>query len=270
MRTRRIPNFSRASKFFVLALAAASLLGPKPTSAQQVQFTKLQAQSQGEGTEITAKESSRIERFLSRVFPTRAMKRFDHDHDKAIARRVSYAVVSQQGRRFVVAGFSGRWRDAIDVLGIYRLEKTGPNQVWRSTPWQSNYYGWRFTNIDLGSKALLLLQEGAEENNFGLASIISFQNAEKGLIIHDLTPSLPRLRAFTSFPFRPLYAQDIKLRMSDDTKPAIILSASDEEFELSSYNGVRPTTEWRYNRARSRFERGGSHGSGKGAMTTLR
>lgn len=239
-----------------------------PASGQSVLFTQVAAAESGTFAEMTGREATRIERFLGRVFPTRQMRHIAHSSDRPIVRRVTYGMINQSGQHFLIAGFTGRWKDAYNIMAIYRMENGWPTQIWRSNAWQASYYGWRFSSVEAGPKTLLLMQEGADENSFGLASVISFQNVKKGLIIHDLTPSLPRLRAYTSFPFRPLYGQSISLRFHDDEKPSIILRASDEEFQLSSTHAVRPTTEWRYNKQRSRFERIGVEKS-KGALTHI-
>jgi hypothetical protein len=101
---------------------------------QHVQFTRISPSIDGEEVAVPARETHRIERFLERVFPVRVMKREARTMDAPVVRRVIYSVIAQQGRQFVLAGYTGRWSEAINVFAIYRMENGWPNQVWRSEP----------------------------------------------------------------------------------------------------------------------------------------
>jgi hypothetical protein len=229
--------------------------------AQQVQFTRLPFESPrlssaagGDEATLTLRESQRIEHFLARVFPTRAMKRLERTADRPATRRATYAAITQEGTRFVVVGFAARWKESANVLAVYRLEDGGPNQVWRSKPWEASYYGVHIASAKAGARNVVLFEEGGLPGEYGLASVFSFQNEKNGLIMHDLTPSLPWLLARTHFPFRPLYGQDISLTVDNDGK-SILLSASDEAYKISGPASYRPVQTWKFNRSRDRFER---------------
>jgi hypothetical protein len=139
----------------------------------------------------------------------------------------------------------------VNVLAIYRMEDGAPNQVWRSKPWEGSYYTLNFQTAKIGNRTVVLFQEGGANGEFGLASAFTFQNNPKGLIMRDLTPSLPWLRASTHFPLRPLYGQSIALRMQNDD---LVLTASDQEYNIFA-NTLRQSRTWKYNAKRYRFER---------------
>jgi hypothetical protein len=230
----------------VLALTSVSTL-----RSQQVIFNSTSSSVSGDDVNVSTRERQRIERFLSAVFPTKAMRRLEHASERPISRRASYSVIEQQGTKFVLAGYTARWDQTVNVLAIYRIENGAPNQVWRSKPWEGSYYGLHFQTAKAGNKTVVLFQEGGNDNDFGLASVFTFQNDPKGAIIRDLTPSLPWLRATTHFPMRPLYGQSIALRMQGDD---VLLSASDQEYTMFA-NILRQSRTWKYNTKRGRFER---------------
>ncbi len=239
--------------------------------APHVQIAMINSSIEDEGTTFSIREQLRVERFLAHVFPIRVMKRFAvHEEGKETiergnARHITYSVISQGGLRFILAGFTSRWNNGVNVLAIYRIEDGWPNQVWRSRPWQGSYDGLRFSSAKIGSRNILLFQEGSDPNEYGLAGVFSFENEPKGLILRDLTPSLPWLRASTRFPFRPLLAQHIALKLDEEKE--LILTASDEEYNMNQTTLVRPFRSWKYNKARSRFERMKILKSVDGSMT---
>lgn len=218
--------------------------------AQRVQFTRVSGSE-----EIPSSESRRIERFLTHVFPLRQMKHLEHTSDKPVIERAVYSVVTQQAKRFVLAGFTARWGEAVNVFGIYRIDSGSPNQVWRSKPWEASYYGLQITPIKTANHSLVLFQEGGIDAQYSLASVFTFDNHERGVAVHDLTPSLPLLRARTHFPFRPLYGQRISLSEEAGAKNSLLLSASDALYSTEGAGSYRPETLWRYNARRDRFER---------------
>ncbi len=247
-------------KTILIGLLAIGVIqfAPRSACAQKVQFTRVPSAVDGEEPTLAPKEVRRIERFLAHVFPTRAMSKLEHTADRPSTRRATYAIVSQQGTRFVIAGFSARWKEAANVLAVYRMEDDGPNQVWKSKAWEASYYGLHIWTQKAGAHNVVLFEEGGAAGEYGLASVFSFQNEEKGLIMRDLTPSLPWLRARTHFPFRPLYGQDIFLTVEPDAKSSaanIILSASDETYKITGPASYRPVTTWKFNRKYERFER---------------
>jgi hypothetical protein len=231
----------------VLALSAAPLL-----RAQSVYFSQVSSAVNGDDVAVSNRERQRIERFLSAVFPMKPMKRLEHTSDRPISRRASYSVISQDGTKFVLVGVTARWEQTLNVLAIYRMEDGAPHQVWRSKPWEGSYYGLHFQTAKAGNKTVVLFQEGGADNDFGLASVFTFQNDPKGLIVRDLTPSLPWLRAYTHFPMRPLYGKAIALRMQNDD---LLLDASDQDYNILA-NTMRQSRTWKYNAKRGgRFER---------------
>jgi hypothetical protein len=170
-----------------------------------------------------------------------------------------YTIIEQDGVRFVLAGFTARWQEAANVVAIYRIEAGAPNQVWRSRPWSANYHKLSFKTASIlrspmisGHRAVVLFQEGGAPDEFGLASVFTFQNKPEGLSINDLTPSLPWLRASTHFPFRPLFGAAITLSQTDSH---LTLSASDQEYQVGRATAIRPERSWQYVPRRDRFER---------------
>ena len=101
----------------------------------------------------------------------------------------------------------------------------------------------------------MLFQEGGSSGEYGLASLFSFRNEERGLVMHDLTPTIPWLRAYTHFPFRPMFGQNITLALTDEVKPGIQLTASDESYQMDGHADYRPAITWKYNGKAERFER---------------
>ena len=222
-----------------------------PVLAQQVEFTQVASSVSGEELHLSTREQQRIERFLSHVFPMKPMRRLEHVSGKPISRRAAYSIISQEGMKFILVGYSAKWDNLVNVLAIYRMEDGGPNQVWRSKPWEGSYYALHFQTAKVGARNVVLFQEGGSDDEFGLASIFSFQNTPKGLIVHDLTPSIPWLRAQTHFPLRPLYGQGVAMRMENDN---LLLTASDQAYTV--FNSImRPTRTWKYNSRRGHFER---------------
>jgi hypothetical protein len=242
----------------LIAVCVAFFANPVRSNAQTISFERVYSQIDGDTTVLTRRETSRIERFLGKVFPTRSMQRVMHKHDKPVLRRGIYDVIYQYGQRYLVAAFMGRWDGTNDrtlpihVLAIYQLGDEGPNQVWRSRAWQANYYGMSLSSAEMGMKSVLLFKEGGvDASEFSIAGVFTFTNGEKGLYIHDLTPQLRMLRVRASFPFRPLFARDILLERNEFSINTLQLSASDEEF--TNYALYQPTTHWRYDKRTGRF-----------------
>ncbi len=243
----------------VLCILAVS---PKPARAQVIDFDRVSSP----GVSMSDKSYHRIERFLTHVFPMRQMRRYARVPGNAPPtqlRRVSYEVVSQDGINFVLAAYAVQWNVPVNVLAIYRMEAGGPNQVWRSCPWEGSSGDLHFQSVPERDRNLILFQEGGNDDAFGLASIFTFQNAPDGLFLRDLTPELPWLHARAHFPFRTLYGERISMRVEADGSPTlknsdknnIVLSASDEEYNLSMSHLIRPGRSWKYNSLHNRFER---------------
>lgn len=234
----------------ILMLCAINTVGAWPA---QVQFTRLQSAVTGTGVVLSGREGKRIERFLSAVFPIRTMRRMEHKSTAPFSRQAVYTVVEQDGTRFVLVGFTAEWtwKLSTNVFAAYRIESGAPNQVWRSKPWEATYSHLDFKTASVARRAVILFQEGGAPDEFSLASVFTFQNKPEGLVINDLTPSLPWLRALTHFPFRPLYGSAISLTQTDSH---LTLSASDQEYQVGLATAIRPERSWQYVPRRDRFE----------------
>jgi len=244
---------------FTLLLA---LTIPNVSLGQSIQFSH----PGGAESALPERSARRIERFLAHQFPMRQMRRCAREADdhmeakSARMRSVTYEVVSQGGINFVLAGYSVQWNEPVNELAIYRMEPDGPNQVWRSRPWEGSFSDLHFFTEATHDKNIVLFEEGGSETEFGLASVFTFTNAPQGLFIHDLTPELPWLRARARFPFRTLYAERISMSVTNSSSKHseqgdIVLSASDEEYNLGMAQLIRPGRSWKYNIAHNRFER---------------
>ncbi len=250
---------------YILILALCVLSGTVAVHSASgamphVQFTRLQSAVTGTGVVLSEREGKRIERFLSAVFPIRTMRRMEHKSTAPFSRQAVYTVVEQDGTRFVLVGFTAEWTPSVgagrklstNVFAAYRIEGGAPNQVWRSKPWEATYSHLDFKTASVARRAVILFQEGGAPDEFSLASVFTFQNKPEGLVINDLTPSLPWLRAFTHFPFRPLYGSAISLTQTDSH---LTLSASDQEYQVGLATTIRPERSWQYVPRRDRFER---------------
>jgi len=244
----------------------ATIATPTPAAkhkapSQHVEFNFVSSQVDGANLSIPFHEQERIERFLSHVFPVRQMRHEAESGDAPRSRNVTYSVISQEGLRFVLAGFNAKWESAerskksVNMLAIYRIEDDGPNQVWRGRPWMASYDGIKFSSAKANDKSkwgrnIVLFQEGGASGKFGLASVFSFHNEEHGIVLHDLTPSLPCLHVRTSFPFRPMMGRQIALRSSVFEEHDLILSANEDQYRISKAKLVNPGGTWKYRRGR--------------------
>ena len=244
---------------FVLLMAGSSSVRASHHAPEPVRFTREFSSIDGKDLNLNWRETWRIEHFLRSVFPSREMYRFERhersdwsESDAPLTRAVDYALIEQEGYRFVLVHFTLSREDdpGTSVLAVYRLERDGPNQVWRSRPWEGTYSGFRFQTAKIGWRNVILFEEGGEDNGFGLAGIFSFHNADQGLYLRVLTPEMPRLRAITRFPIRPMLARNISLDAREVR--GITLAASDEAFTDS-----RPAAfirRWFFNARRGIFE----------------
>jgi len=243
----------------VIAFSASAANAAMP----RVEFSMAAPQVDGTNISLTRREQDRIERFLAHVFPIRQMRREAGCWKSPESRHVTYSLISQEGLRFVLAGYNAEWREndqyikSVNTIAIYRMDSDGPNQVWRGRPWMASYDGLRFSSAKANDKShtgrnIVLFQEGGSSGKFGLASVFSFRNKESGLVIRDITPMLPCLRASTRFPFRPLYGRQIGLRANVGDAHDLILTANDEQFKISQNDNQdwRPDRRWRYKRGR--------------------
>jgi hypothetical protein len=250
------PNRGILQAFF-LALMLFFGISAGSTKAVRAQAIEFDGRS-GRDVSIPEHTYHRIEHFLSHVFPMRQMRRYTHNSGAVRSRHVAYEVISQSGIDFVLVGYSAQWNEPVNELAIYRLEDGGPNQVWRSRPWEGTAGDLHFHSVAAKDRNVILFQEGGNEGEFGLASVFTFKNAPEGLFLHDLTPELPWLRARAHFPFRTLYGERISMHVQDVASSqnfGIVLTASDEEYNLGMARIIRPARSWKYNSTHNRFER---------------
>ena len=236
--------------------------GERGNSALHTQFSRETSEAGGTEVRVTAREAWRIEHFLEAIFPVRQMRRYawlgGRPAEFPVSRQVTYAVISQQGIQFVLVGYRAEWKateartTAVNDLAIYRMEPSGPNQVWRSRPWQASYSALHFHAAKSGWRNVILFQDGSAVEAFALASVFSFYNAPHGLLIRDLTPTFPWLRARERFPLRTIYGQDITFRL--DGRGDLFLSASDEPYHPNSSGLIRQTQSWKFNKRRGTFD----------------
>ncbi|HEX5316511.1 MAG TPA: hypothetical protein VFX22_07670 [Candidatus Kapabacteria bacterium] len=240
--------------------------GERGKEAKQTEFSRESPEVSGSEVHITPREERRIEHFLEAVFPERQMRRFawlgGRTAEFPVSRHVTYAVISQQGLQFVLVGYRAEWKAgeereaAVNELAIYRMEPAGPNQVWRSRPWAANYSALHFRAAKSAWRTVILFQDGDQEGEhageFALASVFSFYNTPTGLLIRDLTPTLPWLRAHERFPFRTIYGQDITFRINSDGE--LFLSASDEPYFQGKSTHIRQSRSWKFDNSRGRFD----------------
>ena len=239
----------RLAVFSLIVLASAGT-----ADAQSVIFVPNSGLN-SEPVSLNRHEVQRIERFLARVYPVKAMKRAEHTSDRPLSRRVTYEVVSQGGTKFVLAGFTARWKNRVNMLGIYRMEEDGPNQVWRSHPWIATYGALSFESVRANGKSVVLFREGGDdEERFGFAGVFTFRNEDAGLVVKDLTPYQPRLVARTSFPFHALYGLGIGFEPVDEAR-GVVLKASIGRYERMDGGAIVPTMHWRFEHGRFAIER---------------
>jgi hypothetical protein len=226
---------------------------------ERVQFNRIASSVTSTRVTISDRESQRIERFLTAVFPVRPMKRLEHTSEPPVTRRATYTVMEQDGDRFVLVGYTAQWKVSVNVFAMYRIEGGSPNQVWRSRAWEANYDQLSFQTATIGKRNIVLFQEGGGAGEFGLASVFTFQNAQHGVVINDLTPSLPWVWARTHFPFRPLYGASVALKLEALNSNTLTLTASDQSFQVGLVNATRLERIWKYVPKRNRFEHAKEH-----------
>lgn len=242
-------------KFSAILLITVLVAGSANGSRRQpVEFSVSEPGLGSSKVTLSKKETQRLERYLSAVFPVRTMKRLEHVHEEPMLRRATYSLIEQDGRRFVLVGYTARWSTAVNVFAVYRIENGTPNQVWRSKPWEANYDRLAIQTAGAGKRNIVLFEEGGGIGEFALASVFTFQNAKDGIIVSDLTPSLPWLLARTHFPFRPLYGESITLKLDESNQKDILLTATDQTFQIGLVNATHLERTWKYSAKRNRFE----------------
>jgi len=223
--------------------------------AQGVVFQRITSSISDDSLALSRRDEIRVERFLKRVYPTVSMQHAARNRSLPLMRKASYDVVRLQGVRYALVAYVAEWKQSdalVHTIAIYRFSEDGPIQVWRSSAWLANYYGLTFETAATPSHMLILFKEGGlDPSGFSLSGVLSFRESDKGLVLRDLTPRLPYLYAVTHFPSRALYGKKVVMQQGEHHE--IILSASDEEF-VGGEPPAGPTSYWRFNGRRGRFE----------------
>jgi len=239
-------------RFAVAVLFVVCCLAPFGARAQSIIFERVTSDINDDTVTLSHRESIRVERFLRRVYPTRAMKRAAHNYTKPHLRKASYDVIKHAGVRYILVAYVAEWEQFVHLLALYRMGSDGPVQVWRSDGWRANYNGLSFETTPASKQMLVLFKEGGlDPSGFSLSGVIRFRESKNGIVLRDLTPRLPHLHALTNFPCQALYGKKVLLQESPEGD--IILAASDDEFGKGK-DEDSPTNFWRYNVKRGRFE----------------
>ena len=209
---------------------------------------------------LSIRQERNLERTLGELFPARTLHRASHGSAKLSEERITYEVLKQRGAKYAVVIFSGSWKSEASQLAIYRLEAGGyPTPIYHSRSWRSNYSDsyHEIQSIALGKENVILIKEGENGRSpFVIASLFNFherktdENTKGFVMINDLTPHLPRLKALVDFPLKPLYAQGIKLQKMSDH---LLLQAADVELSWNHENAPKAIEFWKYDKTTRKF-----------------
>jgi hypothetical protein len=238
---------------FLIGIVAFLLSAASIASAQPISFTSSRYETVAQNATIYDRETARIERFLTNRFPTSNLRWAARAKGQPILRKVTYEQVTHAGVRYLVAVFTSRYNEPVNVLAVYQLsgEKAG-ERVWRSKTWTSNYYGNSIATYKSGSRTIVLFKEGAiMPGDFGLASIFSISRWGGRSYVRDMTPKNSPLAVKTSFPFRALLGQNIRLDLASQGSLTLAASESMYRYEDQIF---QQTHEWHYDRKKNSFE----------------
>lgn len=233
-------------------IIALILLISSAASAQQITFNSSRYETVAQNATSYNRETSRIERFLSNRYPTAILRWAAKDRRAPVLRKVNYEIVYQGGVKYVVAVFTSRWDEPVNMMAVYQLsgEKAG-ERVWRSKAWTSNYYGNELKQFKNGNRTLVLFKEGGiMPGDFGLASIFSISRGGGRTYIKDIIPSRSPMVVNASFPFRAILGQNVQLTPS--TNAGLTLAASEGMYRYQDQI-YQQTYEWQYDRRRNTF-----------------
>jgi hypothetical protein len=206
--------------------------------AQQVQFIR---PDETKFTVLSTKEERSLERQLANDFPTFVLRRKARGSGKAIAKRITYDIVKQHGKKYILAVFNAKWENYASQLSLYRYSQGSIVKLYKSRSWLATYFGYSFEEAKVGRESVILFREGSkEQGSFTLASVFTFSDQDSMAAIRDLTPKMPSLSVRTDFPFRPLLAKNISLRSS-------------AEYLLTASDGFTENTIWSYDAAKRKL-----------------
>jgi hypothetical protein len=209
-----------------------------PISAQQIQFIR---PDETGFTILSAKEERSLERQLASDFPTSVLRRKAHGNCPVIARRITYDIVKQRGKKYILATFNAKWENYASQFSLYRYSQRSTAKLYKSRSWRAGYFGYSFEEVKIGKESLILFREGnKEQGSFTLASVFTFSDQDSIAAIRDLTPKMPSLSVRTDFPFRPLLAKNISLQSS-------------AEYLLTASDGFGENVIWSYDAAKHKL-----------------
>ncbi len=212
---------------------------------QSVQFTR---PDESNFTALSSREELLVEKRLTAYFPINSLRRKAHGSGSAIAKRVTYDVVKQRGKKFIIAVFNGCWGDYTSELWIFRLSNGSLTKLYHTRPWQGNYFGYTLNQAKFGKENLIMLREGgSEEKSFGLATIFTFSEADSSISLHDLTPKNENLTVNAKYPFRLLYGKGIRIY---DFNGDVILRSGDNYASATTSDGF---DRWTFDKVKRRF-----------------
>ena len=203
-------------------------------SAQTIEFVRPEHDISGL---LSIKHQQNLERSLEKQFPLRTLRHRTQGSGKISAECITYDIIKQHGKKYAVVIFTGSWKLEASQLAIFRIDGGGyPNTIYRSYCWHSNFSDsyHEIQSIMLGKENVILIKEGEMGSSpFALASVFTFREKHGDedhpgyFFINDLTPKMPRLKAYAGFPMKALYAQAVKLQKNSER---VILQAADVEF----------------------------------------
>ena len=209
---------------------------------------------------LTINQERNLEHRLLDLFPLRTLHHAAHGSGKIMEKRITYEILKQHGAKYAVVIFSGSWKNEVSQLGIFRLQAGGyPSPIYHSRSWHSNYSDsyHEIQSMPLGKENVILVKEGENgKSPFVIASLFSFHDKRSAeeikevVIINDLTPRLPRLKAIVDFPLKSLYGQSIKLQKTSDH---LLLQAADVELAWNHENAPKAIEFWEYNKTSRKF-----------------
>lgn len=238
---------------FRLGIALILLIAVTSATAQPIDFVSSRYETTAQNAAVYNRESSRIERFLTNRYPTSNLRWLARAKQSPVIRKVNYEVVYQNGVKYVIAVFTSRYDEPVNMMAVYQLsgDKAG-ERVWRSKAWISNYYGNSLKPMKNGNRTLVMFKEGGiMPGDFGLASVFSISRYGGRTYVKDNMPSSSPMIVNAAFPFRAILGQNIKLDLAPGANVTLAASGSMYRYDDQIY---QETQEWQYNRAKNTFE----------------
>lgn len=234
-------------------IALILLITAVSASAQPIDFVSSRYETTANNAANYNRETSRIERFLMNRYPTSNLRWTARSIKAPVIRKVNYEIVYQNNVKYVVAVFTSRYDEPVNMMAVYQLsgEKAG-ERVWRSKAWTSNYYGNSLKPMKNGNRTLVMFKEGGiMPGDFGLASVFSLSRYGGRTYIKDNMPPSSPMVVNAVFPFRAILGQNIQLNLASGAALTLAASGSMYRYEDQIY---QETQEWKYDRAKNTFE----------------